>query len=229
MRGTFRGVRRKVRSHRGPEHDRPTGEGSEGSDPRDEDDRARGSASDGGGFDAFEFDSFAGSSLHGDGLGVEIDGADPTWRDDATWGVEWTDADAVGTGRGRLIAPATVRPEEVVAYQIVVSNTGSSDATNVVVSDTLPAALERVIASASSGSCTIAAGVLTCTVERLPAGGQFFIAVNGYVSQDASGDIVNMAAVTSDASSEPASRNASIAIRLARSPAASPPTPSATA
>ena len=53
--------------------------------------------------------------------------------------------DSLGIGK---VGPATVTPEGVLAYQIVVTNTGPSDATNVVVSDTLPSALQNVIASA---------------------------------------------------------------------------------
>jgi uncharacterized repeat protein (TIGR01451 family)/fimbrial isopeptide formation D2 family protein len=99
----------------------------------------------------------------------------------------------------RKVGPATVQPEQAIAYQIVVSNTGSSDATNVVVSDTLPGGVENAIAAASRGACTRVGNLLTCTVARLAAGEQLFIVVNGYVSRSASGSLVNTASVTSAA------------------------------
>ena len=68
------------------------------------------------------------------------------------------------------VAPSVVVPNGAIAYQIVVSNTGPSDATNVVVSDTLPVEVENAIASSSSGSCSISAGLLTCTIARLSRG-----------------------------------------------------------
>ncbi|HHW84988.1 MAG TPA: DUF11 domain-containing protein, partial [Chloroflexi bacterium] len=112
----------------------------------------------------------------------------------------------------RKVGPATVRPEQAIAYQIVVSNTGSSDATNVVVSDTLPSGVENAIAAASQGNCTIVGNLLTCTIARLAAGEQLFIAVNGYVSRSASGSLVNTASVTSAADPTGASDTATTSV-----------------
>ena len=83
----------------------------------------------------------------------------------------------------------------------MVSNTGPCDATNVVVSDTLPSEIENAIASASSGSCSIVGGLLTCQIARLGVGGQAVIVINGYVSSDAAGTIANTASAVSDADS----------------------------
>ena len=117
--------------------------------------------------------------------------------------------DSLGIGK---VGPATVTPEGVLAYQIVVSNGGPSDATNVVVSDTLPSALQNVIASASSGACSIAGSLLTCTVARLPVGGQAFIAIQGTVARSASGTLVNTARVTSAADPTGVSSTASTTV-----------------
>lgn len=112
----------------------------------------------------------------------------------------------------RKVGPATAQPEQAIAYQIMVSNTGASDATNVVVSDTLPTGVENAIASASKGTCTIAAGLLTCTIGRLAAGEQLFIAVNGLVARNASGNLVNTARVTSAADPTGVSDTATTAV-----------------
>lgn len=65
------------------------------------------------------------------------------------------------------VGPASVSPNGAIAYQIVISNTGPSDATGVVLSDTLPTFVTNAIASASSGSCSIAGGLLTCNLGTL--------------------------------------------------------------
>ncbi|MFZ1753951.1 MAG: DUF11 domain-containing protein, partial [Caldilineaceae bacterium] len=97
------------------------------------------------------------------------------------------------------VGPAVIAPNQSIQYQIVVSNTGPSDATNVVVSDTLPAAIESAIASSSMGSCAVIGGVVTCTIARLAAGEQAIVVINGRVAANASGSLVNTAAVSSAA------------------------------
>ena len=69
-----------------------------------------------------------------------------------------------------------VGPTEGFVYEIVVTNSGPSDAQNVVATDTLGANLTFVGASAG---CTAAGQTVTCTVGTLPAGQSvaFLIAV----------------------------------------------------
>src|SRR5690606_1467833 len=93
--------------------------------------------------------------------------------------------------------PATIAPNQAIAYQIVVSNTGPSAATNVIASDPLPASVENAIAASSRGACTVAAGVVTCNVGTLLPGEVVHVVINGYVASDASGDLSNTATAVS--------------------------------
>ena len=95
------------------------------------------------------------------------------------------------------LGPDSVSPGQAIAYQIVVGNSGPSDAPSVVVSDTLPASLVNAIAAAGHGSCTVTANLLTCSLGTIVAGETALIVVNGYASDTASGILVNTAQVTS--------------------------------
>ncbi|MFA6955240.1 MAG: IPTL-CTERM sorting domain-containing protein [Thermoanaerobaculia bacterium] len=57
-----------------------------------------------------------------------------------------------------------------VTYRITVTNGGGADSTAVTVTDTLPAQLSWVSSTASAGSCSQAAGTVTCNMGVLAAG-----------------------------------------------------------
>ena len=57
-----------------------------------------------------------------------------------------------------------------VTYAITVTNLGPSDAAGVVVTDTLPGSVTFVSATPSQGSCSQAAGVVTCPLGVVPFG-----------------------------------------------------------
>ncbi len=74
-----------------------------------------------------------------------------------------------------------VEPDGVVAYVIVVTNTGPSDARGVVIHDTLP---PNVTFQSSTGGCTEApAGLLTCNLGQVAAGQHVAIQVYVRVSR----------------------------------------------
>ena len=52
------------------------------------------------------------------------------------------------------VFPALVEPGATLHYRIVITNSGPSAAANVVVADTLPAAIDAVAVSSSQGGCT---------------------------------------------------------------------------
>jgi uncharacterized repeat protein (TIGR01451 family) len=70
----------------------------------------------------------------------------------------------------KSVAPDVVRLDEEITFTVVVSNAGPSLATDVVVTDALPAGVAFVSATADAGSCADAGGTVTCTIPRLTAG-----------------------------------------------------------
>ncbi len=119
----------------------------------------------------------------------------------------------------RKTGPATATPGGGVTFQIVVTNAGPSDAQAVVVSDTLAAALQSATAAASQGSCAVVAGLLTCNLGTVPAGGSATINVNATIASGAIGSLNNTAAVTS-ATPDPLPINNTSSTAVALSPAA---------
>ncbi|MGH2595871.1 MAG: DUF7507 domain-containing protein [Actinomycetota bacterium] len=92
-----------------------------------------------------------------------------------------TDTDAVTTAADLAITK-TDAPDPVVAgndvtYTLTVSNAGPSDASGVLVTDTLPGSVTFVSATSSQGSCAQAAGVVTCPLGTIANGGTATITV----------------------------------------------------
>lgn len=81
-------------------------------------------------------------------------------------------------------------------YTITVTNRGPYGATNVVVTDTLPASVTFISATPSQGSCTNIAGVVTCNLGVLTNGASALITI--LVSPTAVGLITNSAVVMAD-------------------------------
>jgi uncharacterized repeat protein (TIGR01451 family) len=90
-------------------------------------------------------------------------------------------------------APDPVIPGADLTYIDVVSNIGANPASNVMVVDTLPAEVAYVSAAPTQGSCSHAAGVVTCSLGGLAAGTSARINIVTTVSPSASGVLLNMA------------------------------------
>jgi uncharacterized repeat protein (TIGR01451 family) len=67
-------------------------------------------------------------------------------------------------------APPGAGVLQAITYNILVSNAGPSSATNATLTDTLPAGVTFVSASAGQGGCTQSAGVVTCNLGSVPSG-----------------------------------------------------------
>ncbi len=93
------------------------------------------------------------------------------------------------------------------SYTLVVTNNGPSLATNVVLTDTLPAGVIFVSAIPSQGACFHSAGVVTCNLGNLAAGAQATVTITTQPTVNNIGTILNVATVTSDAMDPTPSNN----------------------
>ena len=105
--------------------------------------------------------------------------------------------------------PATVMPGGTIAYTITVENDGGDPATNVVVTDVLPASVTFVSATPSQGTCS-GTTTITCTLGTLAASATATIALN--VTAPATPQAVaNTATVTATETDPDATDNADTA------------------
>ncbi len=94
---------------------------------------------------------------------------------------------------------STSVPGTQVAYRVVVSNTGPSDAPGATVTDTMPAVLTGVTwtcAGSGGGSCVAGGADNIDGALNLPSGGVVTYTITGTVSASATGHLANTAAVT---------------------------------
>ncbi|HVS99593.1 MAG TPA: DUF11 domain-containing protein [Solirubrobacterales bacterium] len=113
-----------------------------------------------------------------------------------------------------------------VTYLLLVHNSGPSDATDVTVTDPVPAAIRLLAAHPTQGTCSVASG-LHCDLGRLAAGGNAVVLVISQVAPDAGGRIVNTSTVTGgqvDPTPEDNSSSATVEVDpLTPAPLAPPP------
>jgi uncharacterized repeat protein (TIGR01451 family) len=90
-------------------------------------------------------------------------------------------------------APDPVTVGQNITYTLTVSNAGPSDATGVVVTDTLAAGLTFVSATSGQGTCTQASGTVTCDLGTLASGAGTTVTIVATVT--APGTVSNTASV----------------------------------
>jgi uncharacterized repeat protein (TIGR01451 family) len=90
-------------------------------------------------------------------------------------------------------------------YTITVTNYGPTNATGVVVTDTLPATVSFVSAAASQGGCAHSAGVVTCNLGTLNQGA--FATINVTVRGTEPGRVQNLVAVSANQSDHTPANN----------------------
>lgn len=93
-----------------------------------------------------------------------------------------------------------------ITYNLTVSNAGPDAATDIVITDTLPAGVTFVSASAG---CTHAAGVVTCTIASLASGANTTRTI--IVRADQTGTLINNAVVTAATTDSTPAGNAATA------------------
>ena len=118
-------------------------------------------------------------------------GRNASYRINDTWGY--------GPAMANLIITKTDNPDPVVpgaplTYTLTVTNTGPSNATAVIVSDTLPLTVTFASSSPSQGTCG-GINVITCSLGAVTNGGSVTVTI--VVTPTASGPFTNTASVTS--------------------------------
>jgi uncharacterized repeat protein (TIGR01451 family) len=96
-----------------------------------------------------------------------------------------------------------------VTYTVVVVNNGPSQATSVVLTDTLPAGPAFVSANSTQGTCTQAAGTVTCNIGTMASGANATVTI--VITPAATGNITNTASVTSAVTDPTAGNNTATA------------------
>jgi uncharacterized repeat protein (TIGR01451 family) len=101
--------------------------------------------------------------------------------------------------------PDPVPQGGTLTYAITVRNNGAEAATNVILTDTLPAGVTLLSATASLGSCTGTAPIV-CSFATLPSGAQVTVLIQ--VLANELGSLTHSAAVSGDGDRDPANNGA---------------------
>ncbi|MFK3678080.1 hypothetical protein ACI2IP_10120 [Microbacterium sp. NPDC090218] len=111
----------------------------------------------------------------------------------------------------KTASAAQVSAGDTIDFTLAVRNLGSSDAVNVVLSDTMPDGFSVSGVDAPPGAtCTPAASVVTCNWASFPVGGPSNVVVHAAVAADAPvGTVTNTAAVAAPAADRDTTNNAS--------------------
>ena len=92
--------------------------------------------------------------------------------------------------------PAQVTEGHTFSYSLAVANGGPDDATNVTATDTLPAGVTYVSSSASQGSCSQLAGIVSCSLGDIDAGHSATVTIT--VVASGAGPYVNNASASAE-------------------------------
>ncbi|MBK9050393.1 MAG: DUF11 domain-containing protein [Chloroflexi bacterium] len=109
----------------------------------------------------------------------------------------------------KAAATSPVTVGDPITYTLTITNNGSVTATNVLVTDTLPAEVTFVSATASQGSCGEVSGVVQCSLGTLFD--QASATVTLVVTANQAGDVLNTAQVASDLADPNSTNNSSSA------------------
>ena len=93
------------------------------------------------------------------------------------------------------------------SYTVTVANAGSSDATLVQLTDTLPAEVTYVSATPAQGSCSELAGTVTCDLGTVADGGSVDVVIAVTVPAGQAATTVTNDAAVSTATTDPNAGN----------------------
>jgi uncharacterized repeat protein (TIGR01451 family) len=141
------------------------------------------------------------------GSGITITPTDSLGQtfDEQTYQVSPANADLSLTNSD---SPDPAITDQVVTYRLTAHNGGSSDAGGVVVTDGLPAGVEYVSAAPSQGTCSQAAGTVTCALGALASGADATVDVS--VKSPSAGTVTNKASIVADDLIDPDEANNSV-------------------
>lgn len=111
------------------------------------------------------------------------------------------------------VTPASAPAGATLSYTLAYSNTGAGTATNVVLSDVLPAGVAYVYGSAGAGAGYDAqSATLTCQLSRLPPGGagQFTFQATVVAPATVGATLSNQAAISCDQTPNPTNSNVAV-------------------
>lgn len=95
-------------------------------------------------------------------------------------------------------------------FTLTISNNGPTEATHIVLTDTLPGTVQFTASQPGSPTCTksaLPAEQLVCALASIPSGSSARVVINANVNQDAAGQVINHAVVTSDIQDPDTSNN----------------------
>ncbi|MGA8764522.1 MAG: hypothetical protein WB562_16760, partial [Candidatus Sulfotelmatobacter sp.] len=102
-------------------------------------------------------------------------------------------------------SPSPVSVTQPLSYVVTLQNQGPQDATNVVLTETLPSGVSFVSASISAGTCTQANLVVTCSITKLASGDAALLTI--VVIPTATGTANNSVSVMADETDENTANN----------------------
>lgn len=118
----------------------------------------------------------------------------------------------------KTASPTPAISGQALTYTLRVTNAGAAGATNVTVTDVLPASVTFVSANTATGNCSQAAGTVTCNLGALNSGGVVDVTI--IVVPNAAGLISNTATVTAaEVDAFPASNQSTLATPVVAAPA----------
>ena len=130
---------------------------------------------------------------------VAADEPDPVAGNNAAPAPQVTIAKEADLRIEKTDSPASVvAGQDSITYTITVTNDGPSDATNVTVSDTIPASLSLVSATPSQGGPCVGDPAVSCPLGTIASGSNATVTIVANVAASAAGIITNTATVSSD-------------------------------
>lgn len=123
---------------------------------------------------------------------------------------------------------STVRPGEQVTFQLTATNHGPDPASEIVITDTVPAGLNVLGGPSEDADCTLHSGEISCTVDELASGASAVIDIVTMLDQDYGGESISNTAKVTTPVPDPADDNntSTVEVAVESDPLPSPEPPS---